>query len=187
MLTLAEIAVSNWVLGLAVMGFFLVCLLLVLTILIQRPQGGGLAGAFGSGAGSGQTAFGAKTGDALTMFTIGVFVLYIVAAILLNLYLKPAELPTDAAAATGAPTTETSGATPAPGTAPAGEQPQVPFQPPASLTPAGTTEVKPAPAPGEPAPTPADPAPVQPAPVQPAPAQPAPTEPAPEQPKPATP
>lgn len=185
MLTLAEIAVSNWVLGLAVMGFFLICLLLVLTILIQRPQGGGLAGAFGSGAGSGQTAFGAKTGDALTMFTIAVFVLYILAAIGLNLYLKPSQVPADAAAATStAPAEGTGGATtPATGTTsgtptPAPETPQVPFQPPSNLTPAGTTEVKPAPT---------EPAPAQPAPTEPVPTQPAPTQPAPEQPKPATP
>ena len=62
----------------------------MLTVLIQRPQGGGLSGAFGSGAGSGQTAFGARTGDALTVATIAMFVLYLVAAIGLNFATHPA-------------------------------------------------------------------------------------------------
>src|SRR5690606_36556084 len=53
--------------NLLVVLFLFVCVVLILTILIQRPAGGGLSGAFGSGAGSGQTAFGAKTGDALTI------------------------------------------------------------------------------------------------------------------------
>jgi preprotein translocase subunit SecG len=69
--------------------FILVCVLMVLVVLIQKPQGGGLAGAFGgSSAGSGQTAFGTKTGDALTVFTVSVFVIFVVIAILLNLALK---------------------------------------------------------------------------------------------------
>ena len=58
-----------------------VSLLLILTVLIQRPAGGGLSGAFGSGAGSGQTAFGAKTGDALTIATIIMFVTWLGLAI----------------------------------------------------------------------------------------------------------
>ena len=81
-LGLTTLAISPYMLGFSVVGFCIVCILLVLTILIQRPQGGGLSGAFGAGAGSGQTAFGAKTGDALTMFTIGIFVVYIVGAVL---------------------------------------------------------------------------------------------------------
>lgn len=88
MLTLGII--SGWLLGLMVTGFAVLCIILVLTILIQRPQGGGLSGAFGSSAGSGQTAFGAKTGDALTLFTIGVFVLYVLAAVGLNYAVRPA-------------------------------------------------------------------------------------------------
>ena len=52
---------------------------LVLVILVQRPQGGGLAGAFGGAGGGGtDTAFGGRTGDALTVATwmaAGFFVL----------------------------------------------------------------------------------------------------------------
>ncbi|MEO1511842.1 MAG: preprotein translocase subunit SecG, partial [Planctomycetota bacterium] len=61
------------VLSLLVLVFLLVSLVLILVVLIQRPQGGGLSAAFGAG-GGGQTAFGSKTGDALTLFTIGAFV-----------------------------------------------------------------------------------------------------------------
>ncbi|TVQ33572.1 MAG: preprotein translocase subunit SecG [Phycisphaeraceae bacterium] len=70
--------------------FVLVCIMLILTVLIQRPQGGGLGGAFGgAGAGSGQTAFGAKTGDALTIGTIGIFILYLITAVVLNYAIAP--------------------------------------------------------------------------------------------------
>lgn len=70
--------------SLFVLGFFLIALLLILVILVQKPQGGGLSGAFGAGASSGQTAFGAKTGDMLTWLTVTIFVLFILAAIGLN-------------------------------------------------------------------------------------------------------
>src|SRR5258705_7609511 len=81
----------TWLVGILVMLFVVVSMLLILTILIQRPQGGGLSGAFGSGAGSGQTAFGAKTGDALTIATIGMFALWVVFAVILNFTVRPAE------------------------------------------------------------------------------------------------
>lgn len=69
--------------GLIVLGIA-ASVLLILTILVQRPQGGGLAAAFGgAGAGSGQTAFGAKTGDALTIMTIVMFVLWLFISIAL--------------------------------------------------------------------------------------------------------
>ncbi|TVQ63736.1 MAG: preprotein translocase subunit SecG [Phycisphaerales bacterium] len=68
--------------GLLVALFLLVSVLLILAVLIQRPQGGGLSGAFGAGgAGSGQTAFGAKTGDALTITTVVTFVVWLGVAI----------------------------------------------------------------------------------------------------------
>ena len=88
MLTLAQW--GGWVMGVVITLFVVVCVLMVLTVLIQKPQGGGLAGAFGSGAGSGQTAFGTKTGDALTVFTCIVFALMVVLAVALNFGIKPA-------------------------------------------------------------------------------------------------
>ena len=52
--------------------FIVVSIALVLIILVQRPQGGGLSGAFGGGGGT-DTAFGGRTGDALTVATISAF------------------------------------------------------------------------------------------------------------------
>lgn len=75
--------------GLIVVAFLFVCVVLILTVLIQRPQGGGLSGAFGSSAGSSQSAFGAKTGDVLTLFTIGIFVVYLFVAVGLNWRVAP--------------------------------------------------------------------------------------------------
>jgi len=68
--------------------FFLVCVLMMLVILIQRPKGGGLAGAFGGVGGGQQTAFGAKVGDVLTWVTVGFFVLFLVLAMGLTWEIK---------------------------------------------------------------------------------------------------
>src|SRR3954470_15214423 len=86
------LAWSNIAIGLVTVLFLAVCLMMVLTVLIQKPQGGGLAGAFGSGAGSGQTGFGTKTGEGLTVFTIIVFVLYLIFAVILSFAARPQAL-----------------------------------------------------------------------------------------------
>ena len=89
-LTLAQNTVQvPWYTILLAVLFLLVCVIMILTVLIQRPQGGGLSGAFGSGAGSGQTAFGSRTGDALTVATVGIFVVYLLIAVALNFLAKP--------------------------------------------------------------------------------------------------
>ncbi|MEM0984051.1 MAG: preprotein translocase subunit SecG [Planctomycetota bacterium] len=87
-----------------------VSLVLILVVLIQRPQGGGLSGAFGAGGsgGAGQTAFGTKTGDMLTLFTIGCFVAFLGLGIGLNYALRPPE-------ASAAQTAAGAGAAPADG------------------------------------------------------------------------
>ena len=124
--TLVLGAMPGWAIGVLVAGFLLMCVLLVLTVLIQRPQGGGLAGAFGGAAGSGQTAFGAKTGDALTVATITMFAIYILLAIGLNYALAPAAAPaTTAAQSTEQPADKnapdaTPNPVPLPGAAPSG-------------------------------------------------------------------
>ncbi len=65
--------------------FILSSLVLVLVILVQRPQGGGLAQAFGGASGGGSdTAFGGRTGDVLTYITMGSFAFYLAVAIGLN-------------------------------------------------------------------------------------------------------
>ena len=61
--------------------FVLTCLFMMLVILIQKPKGGGLSGAFGGAGGSASAAFGAKTGDLLTTITIGCFVAFLGLAI----------------------------------------------------------------------------------------------------------
>lgn len=85
-LTLAASPVVAALLGVA---FLVVSAVLILTVLIQRPQGGGLSGAFGAG-GSGETAFGARTGDALTIATIAFFILWLVVAVSLVFATRPA-------------------------------------------------------------------------------------------------
>jgi preprotein translocase subunit SecG len=112
-LTLAEI--PPILLGLLVVVFVFVSVALVLVVLIQRPQGGGLSGAFGAGGqGSGQTVFGAKTGDALTIATITVFVVWLLVAVGLNWAVSP---PTPQAQ----PTAESIPEAPAGAEAPTGE------------------------------------------------------------------
>src|SRR3954468_12605326 len=90
MLVLAALNVPVWLTAILIAVFLFICVLLILAVLIQRPMGGGLSGAFGSGAGSGQTAFGAKTGDALTYATITIFTIYLLFAIGLNYAARPA-------------------------------------------------------------------------------------------------
>ncbi len=63
--------------------FCLTCLFLMLVILIQKPKGGGLSAAFGGGGGA-DSVFGGKTGDMLTWFTTGCFVLFLVLGVLLT-------------------------------------------------------------------------------------------------------
>ena len=73
--------------------FIIASIALVLVILVQRPQGGGLAQAFGGASGGGSdTAFGGKTGDVLTYLTLAAFAIYLVIAISLNV-MDPAGAP----------------------------------------------------------------------------------------------
>jgi preprotein translocase subunit SecG len=146
------LAIAGWLSGILTAGFLFVCVVMILVVLIQRPQGGGLSGAFGSGAGSGQTAFGAKTGDALTIATISIFVVFLLAAVGLNYIARPAGPSTaEAAAATApqvAPTTEA-----APETIPEAAPETMP-----DATPEATTDPAPAETPAETLPKPAAPA-----------------------------
>ena len=65
--------------------FIIVSGALVLIILVQRPTGGGLAGAFGGAGGSGtDTVFGGRVGDALTWATVIAFSVYLLLAISLT-------------------------------------------------------------------------------------------------------
>ncbi|MFO0840080.1 MAG: preprotein translocase subunit SecG [Phycisphaerae bacterium] len=71
------------------MAFFFAFLAILLmgVILLQRGKGVGLSGAFG-GAG-GNTAFGAKTGDALTWITVVLASIFLLVAIFMNYWFVP--------------------------------------------------------------------------------------------------
>ena len=85
------LAMITWPVMLLALGFVLVCLLMMLVILVQKPKGGGLSGAFG-GAGGGESSFvGAKVGDVLTLFTVGCFIAFLLLAMGLNWTINPIE------------------------------------------------------------------------------------------------
>ncbi|MEM0913688.1 MAG: preprotein translocase subunit SecG [Planctomycetota bacterium] len=67
--------------------------LMMLIILIQRPKGGGLSGAFGGAGGSADAAFGAKTGDVLTYLTVAFFVAFLLVAVGLQWVIHPDSVP----------------------------------------------------------------------------------------------
>ena len=67
---------------------------MILIILVQRPQGGGLASAFGGAGGGGtDTVFGGRGGDALTYMTVIAFILFLGLAVSLNLVESRTTLP----------------------------------------------------------------------------------------------
>lgn len=112
----------NIAVGLLVVLFLFISVVMVLVVLIQRPQGGGLSGAFGSSAeGAGQTAFGAKTGDVLTTATIVIFLVFLTTAVVLNYAVRPSTAADEPAVAA---TDGTQG-----GTAPVEEQRVIPVTP----------------------------------------------------------
>ncbi len=61
-------------------AFFLSALLLIITILLQEPKGGGLAEAFG---GMGAQTFGVKSGG-INRFTFTVFAVFIFSALMIH-------------------------------------------------------------------------------------------------------
>ena len=67
--------------------FASICILLILVILLQRGRGSGLAGAFGGAGGSSH--LGAKTGDVLTLVTLGLALVYVGLAISMNWWFLP--------------------------------------------------------------------------------------------------
>lgn len=140
------ILATPWV-GLVATLFCIICFFMCLIVLIQRPKGGGgLAGAFGGAGAGAQGAFGARTGDWLTLVTTGFFVLFLLAAMKLTWALRPV---TATAASPGDESDPTEMATP-------DEEGQTP--PPPSITTEPVTPPTDAPllpaTPGEPEPAP---------------------------------
>lgn len=77
-LTLGAVGLS-WGVWLMAVAFTLVCIIMMLVILIQKPKGGGLSGAFGGGAGGGGAGdvIGARVGDVLTIITVVCFLAFL--------------------------------------------------------------------------------------------------------------
>lgn len=88
MLTLASI--SSYFIPIFVLLFIGVCVFMMLVILIQKPKGGGLSGAFGGAGGAVQNAFGTKVGDMLTWVTVFCFALFLLLAMALTWTISPA-------------------------------------------------------------------------------------------------
>lgn len=65
-----------WIMAL---GFTFICLFMMVVILIQKPKGGGLSGAFGGGAGGGssQAFVGGGIGNVLTAVTVVCFLIFL--------------------------------------------------------------------------------------------------------------
>jgi len=89
MLSLAVVSFGVWMMAIL---FALICLFMILVILIQKPKGGGLSSAFGGGGGGSQAVFGAKVGDALTWFTVVLFLLFLGIAIVITWMTEPMDL-----------------------------------------------------------------------------------------------
>lgn len=103
---------NAWIWAMAI-GFTAICLIMMLVVLIQKPKGGGLSGAFGGGAGGGsESAFiGGRVGDVLTWTTVVCFILFLLLAMGMTWGIKgggPTEDPeqTDPATQTDGDTTD---------------------------------------------------------------------------------
>jgi preprotein translocase subunit SecG len=82
---------AAWYHPILAVAFAFIAILLILIILLQRGRGSGLAGAFGGAGAAATSAFGAKTGDALTWITVGMAVLFLLFAIVLNYVFREAD------------------------------------------------------------------------------------------------
>lgn len=117
LLTLAQMTLTT---TLATTALVFVSLFLILCVIVQKPKGGGLAGAFSGGAGAqADSAFGAQASNVAVTLTIGAFVAFLGLAIALSLMLggaetsalnpaiEPAGIQTTNTRATNVPTTTT--------------------------------------------------------------------------------
>lgn len=125
MMTITSLTLASWTTGILTGVFLVFCVLFCLIILIQKPRGGGLSGAFGGGGGGAQAIMGARTGDFLTWITVSGFVFFLLMGIGLvystraDAYaLKHPTAPTTNIN-TALPGTETPAGATAPGNAPA--------------------------------------------------------------------
>lgn len=85
---------AGWTEWLLALGFVAICLIMMLVILIQKPKGGGLSGAFGGGAGGGseRSFVGARAGDVLTWITVACFLTFLLLAMGLTWQISPQKM-----------------------------------------------------------------------------------------------
>ena len=84
-----QLAAASFIMKIVAVVFVFVAVTLIIIVLIQKGKGGGLSAAFG-GAGS-SSVFGSKTGDFLTWATITIAGLFLVLAVLMSRFYRPAE------------------------------------------------------------------------------------------------
>ena len=82
-----QLLAAGFLMNLVVLIFILTCVSLIFIILLQKGRGGGLAGAFGGGSGSGL--LGTKTGDFMTWVTVALVAVFLILAVVLDKWYKP--------------------------------------------------------------------------------------------------
>ena len=104
------LAQITWTIRIMAIVFVFVSVFMMLVILIQKPKGGGLSGAFGGAGGSDTSFVGAKVGDFLTILTVGCFLAFLLLAMGLTWAINPTENSAAAAEAAAEAAAQTSGA-----------------------------------------------------------------------------
>lgn len=87
-MTVFPILAVTFIMNVVAVLFVICCVSLVLIILIQKGRGGGLSGAFGGAMASG--ILGSKTGDFLTWVTIVLVGVFLILAVVMAKFYKPA-------------------------------------------------------------------------------------------------
>ena len=85
------LAASDLVVTLLAIAFVAVSVFMMMVILVQKPKGGGLSGAFGGAGGSDTSFVGAKVGDFLTWLTVICFVVFLLLGMGLTWAINPTE------------------------------------------------------------------------------------------------
>ncbi len=96
------LAQITWTIRLMAVAFVVISVFMMLVILIQKPKGGGLSGAFGGAGGSDTSFVGAKVGDFLTILTVGCFLSFLLLGMGLTWAINPIENSAAAAESTAA-------------------------------------------------------------------------------------
>jgi len=87
-MTVFPILAVSFIMNVVAVLFVISCVSLVLIILIQKGRGGGLSGAFGGAMAGG--ILGSKTGDFLTWVTIVLVGVFLMLAVVMAKFYKPA-------------------------------------------------------------------------------------------------